>query len=58
MQDVRKAFKESERDLSSDPKPRKASSMLIDAAISREYILCCLVYELKVWVFYACSCSI
>lgn len=49
MQGLRKTYKESENDLSSDLKPRMASSILIDATISKEYILYRLLYELKKW---------
>lgn len=49
MQGVRKTYKESEKDLSSDPEPRMASSVLIDATISKEYILYRLLYELEKW---------
>lgn len=49
MQGVRKTYKESEKDLPPDPEPRMASSILIDATISEEYMLYRLLCELKEW---------
>lgn len=49
MQGVRKTYKESEKDLPPDPKPRMASSILIDATIRNKYMLYRLLCELKEW---------